>query len=300
MPLSRRRVCSALLIQLLFAGCGYDPIGEVPPPQNAATINGAAWNPDITNAKVTNTVPGQFRFNVPSQTSAGYGLDFDLIGIRGVGSYALGTTAAVGGGGVLVINNLAAAAWQTPRSGSAGTVLITELSASRMRGTFAFVATPLLGTASGTINVQNGSFDLPMAVTQDPSLAPPASISTVNITIGGTSFSPHQISTFGIGFITYNDRYQVSFIQSNAQPGTYTFNVGADSPPRLRVLRFVPPSVEAVEVWSTENAGTTGSFTITSVTPDRVIGSFQATLVRTGAGAPIVASGTFDLGRLNQ
>jgi hypothetical protein len=117
-----------------------------------ASVNGTAWR----SSKGGDHATRSGTFVGISTVSATYAL------VLGIGNAAVGTFSlnlATGNGSSAIITN-ATGGWGTAISGGSGTVTITVLTATRVAGTFSFDAVAVSGSATGTLQVRNGTFDV--------------------------------------------------------------------------------------------------------------------------------------------
>ena len=156
-----RRVAIVALSSIL-AACGTsDPSGPGPDGDNAsfsARIDGVDWTP-ASAASAENLLPGQYTITAGTMGSSAYMMDLFLANIGGPGTYPLGVSHSVFGGSAQL--SQAGSVWSTPYTGVAGQAVITALSATRISGTFEFVATPHTATVVNK-TVTQGVFDLPV------------------------------------------------------------------------------------------------------------------------------------------
>ena len=162
-----RRASSIIaLIGLVTVGaCGGDGGNDNPTGPNnenqtvtgdgnvRATINGAAWRSLKSGDRVTRN--GNFygiaTVNLP------YALVLGVANVTGPGTFNLNLSA--GNGSSAIISN-STGGWGTAFNGGSGTITVTTLTATRIVGTFSFDAVPGSGSATGTVVVRNGTFDL--------------------------------------------------------------------------------------------------------------------------------------------
>jgi hypothetical protein len=140
-------------------------IGAIP--DNAGSTltmsaNGSAFNGAFVQANL-NTIsgsPGQFLIVQSTNSTRGFG--FTLSGVTGPGTYALGNTSTVTRQMQFsLVSNVLANMWSSVGPGSSGSVIITSLTATRIKGTFSGVLGPTPGTSSpGTATITNGVFDI--------------------------------------------------------------------------------------------------------------------------------------------
>ena len=165
-------VCGAIAI----VGCGDDDGGGSPDGPSAgrggegdaaisgsteagtfkAVIDGMEWEatPASIRAKIDEDVPGGYVLEGTGGLMQH--VQLNLFYVDAPGSYSLG----VGGSVVGANGNVSRSGsiWQTPASGAAGTLVITELLADRIAGTFELSAEPVPGSmSSGTPRTLNVS-----------------------------------------------------------------------------------------------------------------------------------------------
>ena len=117
-----------------------------------ATVNGTAWR----SSKGADHATRSGTFIGISTASSTYVL------ILGIGNAAVGTFSlnlATGNGSSAIISN-STGGWGTAFAGGTGTITVTVLTATRIAGTFSFDAVPGSGSATGTLQVRNGAFDV--------------------------------------------------------------------------------------------------------------------------------------------
>jgi len=119
----------------------------------SATINGTNWG---AIGKVAVTRSGNIISVAAGSTS--YVVAFGVGAATVAGVYPL--TYQNPSGSIAIVTNTAGAGWSTAVSGGAGTLTITALTTTHVAGTFVFDAPPTTGTASGTLHVTNGKFDV--------------------------------------------------------------------------------------------------------------------------------------------
>jgi hypothetical protein len=140
-------------------------IGAVP--DNAGsmltmTANGSAFNGAFAQASL-NTIsgsPGQFLVIASTNSTRGFGIT--LSGVTGPGTYALGNTSTVTHQMQFsFVSNVLNNTWNSIGPGSSGSVVITSLTSTRIKGTFSGVLGPAPGFSSpGTATITNGVFDI--------------------------------------------------------------------------------------------------------------------------------------------
>lgn len=158
----RRWVCTLMLVGWAGLGCGGSdgPAG----PGGGDLVNGffrATVSGSSFNALAANVL----------QASTGTGGTILSIGAGGANNSAMGMAWIDEGLGTYTINqSLGANATYTQAGGQgwlasagsagSGSITITLRTANRVAGTFNFVLVPVGGTATGTLAITNGSFDL--------------------------------------------------------------------------------------------------------------------------------------------
>jgi hypothetical protein len=306
------------LVAVLLASCGGS--GPNPPGGGGgggtgftAKIDGQSWQAEAlgVSAAAVPGVPGGVVI-VGAQTSGGVtrGLTISLFNVSGPGTYALGVSSDVFGGtgsvGEGTGSGANAQSWITDSTGSAGTITLTTLSGGRIAGTFSYVASPgHSNTVGGTRTVTDGSMDLPFSGTLVPV---PANVgSKLSAQLGSQAYNASTVNAVahdplggaGLQLSSLNKDHGVSFTLSGVSaPGTYALSNSGTA----RLMGAGRNGGDANHCcWGGGNTGAdVGSVTITSLTADRVKGTFTATL-QPVPGKPAtnpltVASGTFDVG----
>lgn len=297
---SVRSVPVLLALAALAAGCGSDS-GTGPTPGSgpmSATIDGQAWVADenLATGMAVPGVPGAFIVQGSRVLSGSDALTLQIsvYNAAGPGTYPLGVGPTVTGGTAIVAT--AAAGWGTPLSGAAGSLVISALTPTRIAGTFEYTADASVGSATGTRTITSGQFDLPLGNAADPLPALPGNAGGFfRADVGGTSYNASTVAANTISsnliVTSTNDERNVGLVlQSVTAPGDYA-------------LTSTPPSrtMSVIEFGSSAQWGAgpamTGTVTVTSLTGQRAIGSFTATLEPVaGASSPLTISGTFDVG----
>jgi hypothetical protein len=302
--LTRSAAVGAGALLLALAGCGEEDNPAGPGAATGpmtATIDGVAWASDAATAlaQAPSTLPGMFivqgsRF----ESNVVVLIQMTFYNVDGPGTYPLGTASTVDGGIAMLVDG--GDGWNTPLSGAAGTVTITDLTPTRIAGTFAFTAGAAAGNATGNRVVTDGAFDL--ALDTGGSLPPlPANAGGhARATIGGTAWNAAGGSALHYGgnlvLAMTSEHMSVTIsLGSVSAPGTYALSETAP----LRTITAGGPGGGADCCWGT-HSGASGSVTVTGLSATRVVGTFEATLMptpTTAATAPlVVAGGTFDLG----
>lgn len=289
-------VRSGLLVlgMVALASCGG---GDGPAGNNtslfAATIDGVAWTGGTAGANAG--AGGNFSMT-GAQAGSGTAIGLTLYAIGAPGTYPLGVGPTVAGG-IGVISS-GASAWSTPLNGAAGTVTITAVSPTRIAGTFAFNAPPVLQGGAQQRVVTQGRFDLP--VSGPATLVVPENASNkVTGTLAGAAFNAATVvsvtspasGTFTFAGSTLNQTINV-IISGYTGVGTYALGGGAARTVALTNL------ASPVGSWGGTNATTSGTLTVTSATAARITGSLTATLQAAPGqtAAPVTVSVAFEIG----
>lgn len=292
----------ALIAGLTFiAACGGDDPSPSGPgstvgPMSAA-INGTGWT--ATTASAVAAGSGGLMITGTRLTTPNYTLSFTLSNIGGVGVYALGVGVNMFGGRVIA-SSPTLGGWSTPLSGAAGEINITALTAARVAGTFAFVATPQAG-ATGNLTVTSGSFDVPIIGTLGAVPANAGNKLTANI--GGVAFNAGAATAlvttgstqlFSIAALTL-DRNMSIMLANVTAAGTYSLSAAAP----VRTIQISGAPGNAAATWGSQLTGGSGTVIVTTFSASRIIGTFNATLVPIFGGATgnLAVTGTFDMGR---
>jgi hypothetical protein len=121
----------------------------------SATIAGSAWN--ASNASGTYFAPNRVVTVQGSNNTRTFSLSINEVTVPG--TYALNTTRFIGA--TLSVSPTQVNGWRSDQADGSGSVTITSLTATRMRGTFTATLGPIPGTgATGTLTITNGSFDI--------------------------------------------------------------------------------------------------------------------------------------------
>jgi hypothetical protein len=271
-----------------------------------ARVDGQNWTSVPTSAVAF--PGGSGSFTITGAESAGTtsrGITLALYFIRGPGTYALGAGNGVVGGRAQYSE--AGVVWATPNDGASGSVTISTLTPTRIAGTFEYTAQLSRGTSTTqTRAVTNGRFDIPMtSATGSLPTVPPNAGSIVKATIGGNAYNAGTADATssdlgnGVGFNSHNLTWQLQMgLAGVTTAGTYTLNQPARRTFSVSGVGAGPGNPQCC--WGLQ-AGDVGTVTITSITPARMIGTFNATLrpqPNSGKTQPLVISnGTFDVGR---
>jgi hypothetical protein len=155
---------TAIVSLALLVACGGDDKGSPTDPGGnsntvsgdgniTATVNGTAWRSSKAGDHVTRT--GQF-YGI-SAVNPPYALILGIGNVTSTGTFSLNL--ATGNGSSAIISN-STGGWGTAFTGGTGSITVTVLTATRIAGTFSFDAVPGSGSATGTMQVRNGAFDL--------------------------------------------------------------------------------------------------------------------------------------------
>jgi hypothetical protein len=262
-----------------------------------AKIDGVEWNAELP-PNGANPQPGMFvltgtRF---SGATNNYVISITLTHVTGPGTYRLGSNVMMRGG-TAIVSQAPASGWGTTLNAQAGEVVITAVSATRIEGTFHFVADPQAPT-TGTRAVTEGSFDLLLAGAAGvQTAANKGGIATAMV--GGALFhGATAVMSYVSNTVTIvmNDGVRtLSFSLANVTAsGPYAFSTSA--PIRQMGVGGEPGNLGAV--WSSTPAGGSGSVDLT-ITADRISGTFTGVVIGIGGGVtgPMNVSGSFDFGR---
>ncbi len=247
-----------------------------------AVLDGQSWTagPTERTASVGNFGLIQIQGNQNGTT-----ILMQLYNVDSVGTYSLGVSGTnVGGYGQ--VTDLVPRGWATPLSGAAGSITITTLTTTRIAGTFTFTADSLLGNATGSRAVTQGSFDLLLGFSGSTTWPLPDEYgSAFSGTIGGAAWNSATTvmtllnTTLVIG--ANNTGYSISIgLTSFNGAGSYT--VGSQPGEVVVVLQgpAANPTGPLNCCWGGA-LGNTGTLTITSLTATRIAGNLTATLVAT-------------------
>jgi hypothetical protein len=140
----------------LAAACSSsDPTGSGNPGNTTgmgATINGASWVPAGKAAAVySNNIFALSGLNLT------YSMSLAIGNLTTTGTYSLNPGNLMAADGI--VSNTTGG-WSSVIGSGSGSVTFTTLTAHHAVGTFAFDATPASGTATGTLHVTNGTFDV--------------------------------------------------------------------------------------------------------------------------------------------
>jgi hypothetical protein len=299
-----------LLLPFLVAcgGGGGSPTG---PGQSTtagtftATIDGSAWvsttNVVTGGGTGSNQVPGLISMTgtqVVSSTNYTT-LTLTLGYIAGLGTYPLGVNHGSTAGGMGIVfapQGGTFGTWSTNLSGSAGTLIVTSLTSSRIAGTFQFTAPPQnFSSTTGTRVVTNGAFDMPLPAGFTPAPANNNG-SKMSAVIGGTVWNAATVIGLGTGGVFglggTSDTLSVSIQPATVVSTGNSYPNGGSGGATMIVIR-----TGTSKSWSSATGGSVGTITITSLVGNRAIGTFSATLLP-GSGATgslVITNGTFNV-----
>ena len=257
-----------------------------------AKIDGTDWNAEFAPV-ASNPSPGLYVISGFRSTGANpYTIAISLTNVAGAAPYRLGVNTMMYGGTV-VLSAPPSSGWTTTLDGDAGELVITTLTATRIAGTFQFVADPLSGT-TGTRTVTEGQFDVP--VTGTGGLAPANKGSVATFDLGGTLVLGAQ----AVSSITGGNNVLTVVVDSGTRGVTMSIENAVNGTHALSGTRtiFVGGIPSVGSVWRTDMAGGSGSVTL-NITADRISGTFTAVAVGAAGGASgtMNITGTFSLGR---
>ena len=313
MDVSRLQASRVLIAPLLIAAgvaaCLGDSTGpgrinvNVRTPTISARLDTIAWSDaaSVTETGAISTRAGSYSIVADGRIADGrqVRLTISMNNIRGAGTYPIGVGTSVPGASAGLLTS-SGAVWTTLLSGAAGSLVLSEVTATRMRGTFTMSLTPQnILAGSVPLNVTGGQFDLPVSGAGAGAVLPENAGSRIAAILDGEPFNAAQISGGHIG----EDGLSIQgtslargieiFLEGITGPGTYALT---EATPRRSIgVIATSPARE----WTSRRTGGSGSVTITSMTASRTIGTFTATLVPEPGttGSLSVTSGVFDIGR---
>ena len=289
----RRTVAAAACLTLLAACGGGD--STTAPGDNAdftATIDGTAWTAVTQATSVHAYAGGRFTLIGATLDQTRPVVSLTLYNIDAPGTYLIGVGPLMRGGTAYV--GQGASSYLTPLSGNAGTVTVTDVSATHIAGSFAFVA----GAGASARNVTNGSFDLPVISSGSIAVAPNG-WSTFGGTLNGETWNAAGVevvagpSSGTLAMGANNDSWLMTVtIGSWAGPGTYALDEQLS-----RLVTVVRPGT--TQSWGGSGGLSVGTFTVTTETSARITGTYDFTLAgagtNSGAGA-LHLTGAFSIG----
>jgi Family of unknown function (DUF6252) len=237
----------------------------------SATIDGVPWSAIASTARLSGS--GNFDVFVnPEPNSNSISFTLQLFSVTTPGTYPLGVSRSMIGGTADVIRE--GRAWSTTQESPGGSVTLTEVSTTRIAGTFSFQADPMLGVTGSTLTFRDGRFSA--NVTGSGTLQLPDNIgSTVEGTIASSPFAARQVSVSrgtGLGF-GFGGRGMLGIVQLSefTGVGTYALRSGTERYMRVGI---------GTDTWGSDSAQSSGIITITSATATRIKGTIAATLLK--------------------
>ncbi|CAN5872279.1 hypothetical protein BH23GEM9_BH23GEM9_28910 [soil metagenome] len=144
-----------VFVLLSLAACGADGPTGVTGPDNGffrATVDGAPFNGISVVASISGNVIAVASAELNSRTFGIAWID------EGTGTYEVGEGSGSAANGSYIEGNLS---WTASAIGGAGSIVVTERTDSRIRGTFSFTLVPTAASgATGNRNVTQGSFEV--------------------------------------------------------------------------------------------------------------------------------------------
>lgn len=269
----------------------------------SARIDGTAWSD--ANAPSSSAVvpagPGLYSLvAVGLSGTATYTLAMSMYNIKGVGTYPIGVGPQIAGASA-TLSVATGAGWSTPLTGADGTLTLTEVTPTRMSGSFTITLSPLTGGATGTRTVTEGQFVLPMRPASTFAAPPDNAGHRVSATLGGAPFNAAAAggtynATNGTLTVVGNNNTRSVSLTLAGITGTGTYALSNGTPARTIGMSITSPAVQS---YSSAIAGSSGTVVITSITATRIAGTYSATLgAALGAsGTLTVTNGVFDIGR---
>jgi hypothetical protein len=306
---TRLRGPAALFAALFMAACNLN-VDEpsrgntnLRTPTISAKLDTVAWSDaaSVTLTGAMSATPGSYSIVADGRISdrRTVRLTITMANIRGAGTYPIGVETSVPGAKASLLTS-SGGIWLTLLSGDAGTLVLTEVSATRLRGTFTMSLAPQNDLAGTTpLNVTAGQFDLPVTGAGAGAVVPDNAGSRISAILGGEAFNAATASG-----VTSEDRMLLQGgtttrgilidLRDIRAPGTYA--VGTTTP---GAYIGVASRTAPIQDWNSNGAGSSGSVTVTTITATRLIGTFTATLAPTTGttGALTVTNGVFDIGR---
>ncbi|MBK6735545.1 MAG: hypothetical protein IPG61_16010 [bacterium] len=297
MRLSRYLVVPAIALLLILGGCGGGDDGPNNPGGGGggggnsftAVIDGVNWTSDEASISVSgiNTPTREGMLIVTGfEASSGRGLSLAFSFFIGPASQPLGvnTGTTPGGTGTVI---MAPDSWMTPLSGQAGFITLSARTATRVAGTFNFTAAAVAGAVPATRVVTGGTFD----ITKDSGLPPlPTGVgSTAIATIGGVPWYAATIIGLGGGGTSFtlaadNTSYSITLSPKQLVSAGNTY--GIPSQMGITVLR-----TGTADSWWGGLGADIGSITITTLTTNRVVATFNGNLVPLNAVGNLAVGG---------
>jgi hypothetical protein len=264
----------------------------------SASVNGQAFTATQSATAAANSSAAVSVYTITGTRLSGSTAQTILLSLYNIaapGTYPLGVNSTNFGGLATYLEG--STSWTTPLNGTAGTVIITSLTATRIAGTFSFNAADVLNPAS-TRSVTNGAFDL--GITGTPGTVQPYQGSAMKATLGGNAWIGASIVVvaktggsyaFGGSTITGTGAAGIAnvnvILSGVTGPGTYALGPGQSN--QLSVTA-------GGSGYNSSLTGSSGSVVVTSVDANRLKGTLSATLAAAGGAALAVSGGTFDIG----
>jgi hypothetical protein len=292
-----------LATTILLAACG----GESGPSGDAdghftALVGGEEFSSDPAyvnlGVNVTAQAPGIYVISGGHvEGTSSEAINISLYNVRGPGTYAIGVGPTVDGASAVIVDD--GKGWGTDLSGDAGTVTITQLSATRIKGTFSFVAQAVSGGATGTREVTNGDFDLAVKSSGSLPTVPEEKGGFARGSVDGAWNASTAIAlttSTTLGLTASNTAHTVS-VSIGAFTGEGTYSLSQTNP--IRIVQVQGPANDPAGsdcCWGGTTG--TGTITITSATSKRVTGTITATLPASGgtATSDLAVDLEFDMG----
>jgi hypothetical protein len=254
-----------------------------------AVIDGVNWASDEAFISVTGiSTPTREGMLIITgfEASSGRGLSMGISFFIGPATQPLGvnTGTTPGGTGTVMVTP---ESWTTPMSGQAGFITLSARTATRVAGTFNYTAEALGGAVPAARVVTGGAFD----ITKDSGLPPlPTGVgSTAIATIGGVPWNAATIvglSGGGTSFTLAADNTSYSITLSPKQLVSAGNTYGIPSQMGITVLR-----TGTADSWWGGLGADIGSITITTLTTNRVVATFNGNLVPLNAVGNLAVGG---------
>lgn len=267
-----------------------------------ATLDGTQWQP--TTLSVNANATGGFRLLAMQLIGLSpANIQLSVSHVTGPGRYPLGVNEQrVTGGFALVANGaFTAPLWSTPTTGEAGEVNLTTVTATRLAGTFSFVAQPN-NAFGGPRTVTGGEFSVPVGTSGITILDSNAG-NSFSGSVGGASFVASDVYQSGatvsgqLRLTLLNDNYIIDILVP-AVTAAGVYPLGGSQGAVVTVTQSRTP----FQSWGGSSATTTGSLTLSSVTLSNVTsggrsaGTFSATVAPNGStpgAAPLQLNGSW-------
>ena len=136
-----------------------------PIPDNAgstfnATIGGSPWNAAFVSGSLRTNAFGVTLLTIAATNSVrGIGITID--GVTSPGTYTLGSSTTTRQMSITNVTNSSSNMWTSMAPGASASVVITSITATRIKGTFSATLVPAPGSSTaGNLIVANGTFDI--------------------------------------------------------------------------------------------------------------------------------------------